>query len=141
MKRLLTLTALIEVPTGLGLIFLPVVVVQLLLGSPLETSAATILGRVAGVAVFALGLACWLARNDTQNRAARGLVVAMLLYNAAVAGLLVYTRLYPGLHGIAIWPVVVIHAIMAIWCLACLTRRPITSNSEWLHRDRTYVFK
>jgi hypothetical protein len=122
MKRLLILTALIEVPTGLGLIVAPTVVVQLLLGSSLDTSIAVLLGRVAGIAVFALGLACWLARDDAQSRAARGLVVAMLLYNAAVAALLVYAGICLGLHGIAIWPVVVIHAIMAVWCTACLRR-------------------
>ena len=85
MKRLLRLTAIIEVPTGLGLMAVPAVVVQLLLGSPLDTSAAAMLGRVAGVALLALGVACWLARDDTQSRSARGLVAAMLLYNFAVA--------------------------------------------------------
>ena len=55
MKRLLRLTAVIEVPTGLALMAVPAVVVQLLLGSPLDTSGATTLGRVARVALLALG--------------------------------------------------------------------------------------
>ena len=122
MKRLLTISTVIEVPTGLALLAAPVVVVQLLLGSTLDTSAAVLLGRVAGVALFALGLACWLARDDTHSRAARGLVTAMLLYNVAVASLLAYADLGLGLRGIALWPAVIAHAVMAAWCMACARR-------------------
>src|ERR1700704_5856355 len=99
MKRLLTITALIEGATGLGLVAVPSVVVQLLLGSPLDTSAAVILGRVAGAALLALGLACWLAHDDTQSRAASGLVAAMLLYNIATAAVLAFAGIGLGLHG------------------------------------------
>lgn len=116
MNRLLKLTAIIEAATGLGLLALPSVVVQLLLGSPLDTSAALILGRVAGAALLALGVACWLASNDAQSRAAGGLVVAMLLYNVAVAAVLAYAGLGLGLHGVALWPAVILHAVMAVWC-------------------------
>ena len=122
MKRLLTLTAIIEVPIGLGLMAVPALIVRLLLGSPLDSSAAVMLGRVAGVALFALGLACWLARDDTQSHAARGLVVTMLFYNVAVAALLAYASLGLGLHGILLWPAVIIHTVMTAWCAACLRR-------------------
>src|SRR5947207_12398712 len=80
MKRSLTLTATIEAATGLALIAAPAIVVRLLLGA--EVSGASIpLGRVAGAALLALGVACWLARGDTQSRATRGLIVAMLMDN------------------------------------------------------------
>jgi hypothetical protein len=124
MKRLLTLSAMIEVPTGLALIAVPSIVVRLLLGSPLDTSAAAMLGRVAGAALLALGVACWLARTDTQSRAARGLLAAMLFYNFAVAALLAFAGLGLGLHGVALWPAVLLHAAMAVWCAACLRRSP-----------------
>jgi hypothetical protein len=64
MKRLLTLTAIIEAGTGLALIAMPSIVVRLLLGSPLQTYDAVTLGRVAGAALLALGVACWLAQHD-----------------------------------------------------------------------------
>jgi hypothetical protein len=124
MNRLLKVTALIEVAAGLGLIAVPSVVVRLLLGSPLDTSAAAMLGRVAGAALLALGLACWLARDDAQSRAAKGLVAAILLYNLAVAALLAFARIGLGLHGVALWPAVVLHAVMAVWCVACLGCSP-----------------
>jgi hypothetical protein len=124
MNRLLKLTAFIEAATGLALIGAPSIVVRLLLGSPLDTSAAAMLGRVAGAALLALGVACWLARDDTQSRAARGLVAAMLLYNVAVAAFLAFASVGLGLHGLALWPAVILHAVMAAWCVASLRRSP-----------------
>lgn len=122
MNKLLALSAIIEAATGLGLMAVPSVVVRLLLGSPLDTSAAGILGRVAGAALLALGVACWLARDDTQSRTARGLVVAMLMYNIVATAVLAFAGIGLGLHGVALWPAVVLHGAMAAWCGACLRR-------------------
>ncbi len=123
MKRFLTLTAIIEAATGLALIAVPTIVVRLLLGA--EISGASIpLGRVAGAALLALGVACWLARDDTQSRAARGLAVAMLIYNIAATAVLAFAGIGLGLHGVALWPAVVLHAAMAVWCVGCLRLSP-----------------
>jgi hypothetical protein len=123
MNRLLKLTAIIETATGLALMGVPAIVVRLLLGA--EISGASIpLGRVAGAALLALGVACWLARDDTQSRAARGLVAAMLLYNVSAVAVLAFAGLGLGLRGVALWPAVVLHAAMAVWCIACLRRNP-----------------
>ncbi len=116
MKLLLTLTALIEIPTGVALLVVPAFVVWILLGAEIS-GAAIPLGRLAGVALLALGAACWQARGDTQGCAARGLIMAMLVYNVGAvivlgaAGL----QLQPG--GIALWPVVILHAVITVWCL------------------------
>ena len=123
MKRFLTLTAVIEGATGLALIAVPAIVVRLLLGA--EISGASIpLGGVAGAALLALGVACWLARDDTQSPTARGLVVAMLMYNIAATAVLAFAGIGLGLHGVALWPAVVLHAAMAIWCIVCLRHGP-----------------
>jgi hypothetical protein len=123
MSRLLKLTALIEAATGLGLIAVPAIVVRLLLGA--EISGASIpLGRVAGVALLALGVACWLASYDEQNCAARGLVRAMALYNIGAALILALAGIGSGFVGIVLWPAVILHAVMALWCVACLRRSP-----------------
>jgi hypothetical protein len=122
-ERFLTLTATIETATGLALIAVPAIVVRLLLGA--EISGASIpLGRVAGAALLALGVACWLARDDTQSRTARGLVVAMLMYNIIATAVLAFAGIGLGLHGVALWPAVVLHAAMAVWCVAWLRRGP-----------------
>jgi hypothetical protein len=87
MKRLLIVTMVMEVGAGMALLCCPSATVALLLGSPLDTPATLTLGRVAGAALFALGVACWLASGDAESRAARGLVAAMLLYNLAAVAL------------------------------------------------------
>src|SRR5438874_5978885 len=123
MKRFLILTAIIEAATGLGLIAVPAIVVRLLFGA--EISGASIpLGRVAGAALLALGMVCLLARDDTQSRTARGLVVAMLIYNVVATAVLAFAGVGLGLHGVVLWPAVVLHAAMAVWCVACLRRGP-----------------
>jgi len=119
MKHLLALTAIIEAATGLALMVVPTIVVKLLLGE--EISGAGIpLGRVAGVALLALGVACWLAIGDTKNRAAKGLVVAMLIYNLGVAIILSVAGIQSHLVGIALWPAVMLHAAMGVWCVTRL---------------------
>jgi hypothetical protein len=125
MNRLLKLTAIIEAATGLGLAAVPAAVVRLLLGA--EISGASIpLGRVAGVALLALGVACWLARHDAQSCAARGLVSAMVLYNLGSVVILGAAGLQSQPVGIALWPAVILHAAMAVWCVACLRCSPQT---------------
>jgi hypothetical protein len=110
MQNLLTVTAVIECAAGLLIVALPSPVATLLLGSSLDAPAALTLARVAGVALLALGVACWLARHDGQSRAARGLAGAMVLYNAGVAIILAYGGVVLGLSGIGLWPTVLLHA-------------------------------
>jgi hypothetical protein len=118
MKRLLIATAVMEVGAGLALLCCPSAAVTLLLSSPLDAPAAVTLGRVAGAALLALGVACWRAGNDAPSRAARGVVAAMLLYNCAAVAVLAHAGLRLGLVGIGLWPGVVLHAGMAVWCIA-----------------------
>jgi hypothetical protein len=127
-NRLLKLTALIEAATGFWLIVIPSVVVRLLLGSPLDTPAAVTLGRVAGAALLALGVACWLAQYDAQSCAARGLVSAMVLYNLGTVVILGAAGIRSQPVGIALWPAVVLHAAMTIWCVTSLLRKPTRIN-------------
>ena len=119
-KFLLTVTAGAEAATGLALLASPSLLASLLLGATLDTPSGLVVARVAGAALLALGTACWLARNDLQSRAAQGLIAALLLYNAAAIAVLVYAALGPGLYGIGLWPAVVLHVALAVWCVACL---------------------
>src|SRR5882672_9435311 len=74
-------TAVLEFITGLAFVFLPSSTVEFLLGLPLSSQTGAMICRIAGSALIALSLACWLARNDAQSIAARGLITGVLLYN------------------------------------------------------------
>ena len=128
MKIFQIASALIELGAALALMGVPSAMVTLLLGSPLDSMAAVVLGRLAGAALFALALACWLARGDAQGPAARGLIAAMAFYNLAVAALFTFAGLGPKLAGLALWPAVILHAAMAVWCLSCLSRKPVPTT-------------
>lgn len=120
MKTLLIVTAMIEAATGLALVASPSVPISLLLGGSLDTPSALVVARVAGAALLSLGVACWLARNDESSRAAAGLVTAMTLYNAAAVAVLAYAGIGAGLSGAGLWPAVLLHAALGVWCIACL---------------------
>jgi hypothetical protein len=122
-KLLLSVMGALEAATGLLLLVAPALVVELLLGAAPGMPAGVTVSRVADVALLALGVACWLAREDTANRAAKGLVAAMMLYNVAVVAVLVLAWTSLGPIGIAFWPVVLAHTGLAAWCVAGLSTR------------------
>jgi hypothetical protein len=119
-RNLLVVTALAEAGVGLTLLLSPPFVARLLLGVSLDAPAALIVGRIAGAALLSLGAACWLARDDGPSRARRGLIAAMLLYNSAAAAVLANAGVGVGLVGVLMWPAVALHALLAVWCIACL---------------------
>jgi hypothetical protein len=119
-RNLLVVTALAEAGVGLTMLLSPPFVARLLLGVSLDAPAALIVGRIAGAALLSLGAACWLARDDGPSRARRGLIAAMLLYNSAAAGVLANAGVGVGLVGVLMWPAVALHAVLAVWCIACL---------------------
>ncbi len=117
---LLIVTALGEGGTGLLLLVLPSVPQALLLGTSQASPETTIFARIAGVALLAIGVACWLGRSDAPGPAQRGLIAGALVYDMAAAALLAYAGLFLNLVGLALWPAVVLHAVLAVWCVICL---------------------
>jgi len=107
MKKILVLAALAEIATGVALLMVPSLVGRLLLGE--EFTGVTIpVARVLGIALLALGFACW---PGTPR-------VGMLTYSATVTLYLAYVGFAGGFTGILLWPAVVAHAILT----ALLTR-------------------
>jgi hypothetical protein len=119
-STLLTVTAVIELGAALALLWFPSATATLLVGARLEAPEALTVARVAGVALLTLSVACWLARGDTQSRAATGLVAAMVLYNSGVALILAATGIWSHLVGVALWPAVLLHFAMTLWCIVRL---------------------
>ena len=74
---------------------------RLLLGEELSGIAIPV-ARVAGIALIALGVACWPGPP----------LVGMLIYSGVVTLYLAYVGFADGLTGILLWPAVVLHLIL-----------------------------
>jgi len=116
--KVLAFAAIVEGGTGLVLMINPALVAILLLGVEVS-GAGTLLGRCFGIALLALGLACW----PTRQRAETGWPAfrAMLTYNALIALYLAYLGTAGRLSGVLLWPGAALHALVAL--LLVWTRR------------------
>jgi hypothetical protein len=101
MKKVLIFAAIGEAATGLALLIVPSLVGRLLLGEKLAGVAVPV-ARVAGIALIALGVACWPGTP----------LVGMLTYSASVTLYLAYVGFAGGLSGVLLWPAVVLHVIL-----------------------------
>jgi hypothetical protein len=101
MKSALAFAAISEAVTGLALLIAPSLVGQLLFGTQLAGVAITV-ARVSGIALIALGIACWPGPP----------LLGMLTYSALVTLYLAYLGFVGGLTGILLWPAVILHAIL-----------------------------
>jgi hypothetical protein len=107
MKRVLTFAAVAEIATGAALLVVPSLVGLLLLGEELSGIAIPV-ARVAGIALVALGIACWPGPPQ----------VGMLIYSAVVTLYLSYLGL-AGVTDILLWPAVALHVILSV-LLGCI---------------------
>jgi hypothetical protein len=107
--KLLTVAAVVELATGLALLFTPGLVSRLLLGIA-GTEVIDVFARFFGLALVALGIACW---PRPVNAAA---VRAMLVYNGLIALYLAYLGVVVS-SGLLLWPAVVFHAVMTMLLL------------------------
>jgi hypothetical protein len=113
MKTVLILAAIAEGITGLALLSVPSFVGWLLFSEEL-TGAGMLAGRVTGIALIALSVACW------PGPAA----VGMLIYSAAVALYFASVGFAGGMTGILLWPAIVLHLVLT----ALLARTSIKSR-------------
>jgi hypothetical protein len=103
MSKVLVFAAVAEVLTGLALLAVPSLVGEVLLGQQLPAVAIAV-ARVTGIALIALGLACWPATP----------LIGMLAYSSAVAAYFIYVGLTGEFSGVLLWPAVVLHALLSI---------------------------
>ena len=109
----------VEAATGLALLIVPSLVGRLLLGEEL-TGVAIPVARVTGIALIALGVACWPGPP----------LVGMLTYSAAVTLYLAYVGFAGGLTGMLLWPAVVLHVILTALLTRASTKRPVVNKGQ-----------
>jgi|ERR1044072_4234693 Kef-type K+ transport system membrane component KefB len=131
MKLLLMISAVLEAIVGVALLIMPSVAVSQLLGVPLDTPSGLVVGRVAGAALIALAIACWQARNGERGSPSTGVVEAMLFYNFAAMLVLAYAGIRLELRSVLLWPAILGHAGLGVWCLLTLwfTRRRLLKTA------------
>jgi hypothetical protein len=101
--KVLAVAAVSEAATGMALLIVPSLVAQLLFGAALTGVAVTV-ARVTGIALIALGLACWPGTP----------LLGMLLYSAAITLYLAYVGFAGGTGGVLLWPAAVGHAVLTL---------------------------
>ena len=105
MRRVLVLAAVSEVATGAGLLILPTLIVRLLLGVE-SAGVAVVIARVTGIALVALGIACWPGRMNPFR--------GMLTYNALMTSYLAWVGFRGEWVGPLFWLVLVLHGLITI---------------------------
>ncbi len=106
LNKLLIFLALAEGATGLILLAYPSIIVWLLFGRDIASSSL-IMGRLAGLCLVALAVACW-PRGESQ----RGFY-GMLAYSVLAALFLILVGA-SGTSGILLWPMVGVHVLLVI---------------------------
>ena len=117
MNRLLSFAAVAEALTGAALVIVPSLVGRLLLGGEL-TGVAIPVARVTGIALVALGVACFSAGEADQG------FTGMLTYSLLATLYLFYLGLGGEWVGNLLWPAAAIHAALTFLLgIACLKDR------------------
>ncbi len=111
-RELLTIDAAGESLTGLALLLAPEATARFLLGAKPNVAGAMI-ARICGVALMAIGIACWGARNDSGSVTGSSTLKAITFYNAGVGLLLVLFAAIAKTGSIVPWSVGVLHLALA----------------------------
>jgi hypothetical protein len=102
--KLLAIAAIAEAGTGLALLVVPSTVGRLLLGAELAGVSVPV-ARVTGIALIALGVACWPGTTA---------LCGMLTYSALATAFLAYVGIRGAWVGPLLWPIVALHAVITL---------------------------
>jgi hypothetical protein len=119
---LLSLFAVTEGATGLGLLVVPTVLLTLLLGPTLVAPEEAVIARIFGAALLAIAAASWGARNDNRRQGPLELLVGITLYNCLATAIFAYSALVLKMIGILLWPALLCHAATSMWSLLATWR-------------------
>jgi hypothetical protein len=125
-QRVIAIASILEGATGIALLVTPSLVVSLLFDAE-PSDLAAIIGRIAGIALLSLAIACW---PDVQPKRGVKPYGAMLAYNALTASMLAWVGLTRDPSGFLLWPTVLLHAILAILLAREMFRNSLAAYSK-----------
>ena len=123
LRLLLTLAGGLEILAGLAALIIPAPMVSLLLGVSMDP-IASVLARLFGAGVFALGLACLKARDDVGSPAGVAMSIGITAYNVLAAVVLIWAAAGLGLGGLLLWGAGIGHATLGALFMLALFKRP-----------------
>lgn len=106
-KYLIMLFAFSEALTGIALFIAPSFICGLIFGEEV-LGVGVLIARIAGIALIALGMACWSSRS---------VIIAMLFYSTSAMLYLAYVGVMGDFTGLLLWPAVIFHGLMSVLLL------------------------
>lgn len=124
LQLLLAISGVLEVLVGVLALIVPATVVSVLLGVSVDP-IASVLARLFGAGVFALGLVCLLARRDVASPAGLAVSIGITSYNILASVVIIWVATALGLGGLLLWVAGIGHAVLGALFLSALveTRR------------------
>jgi len=119
LRLLLILSGGLEILAGLPALITPGPLLSLLLGGSAD-QIASVLARLFGAGVFALGLACVKARHDVASPAGLAVSIGITSYNVLAAVVLLWTAAASGLGGLLLWGAGIAHAALGLLFVSAL---------------------
>jgi hypothetical protein len=119
LRLLLTLCGGLEILAGLTVLIAPGPLLSLLLGGPVDP-ISSVMARLFGAGVFALGLACLKARDDVRSPAGLAVSLGITAYNILAAVVLLWTAAESGLGGLLLWGAGIGHAALGAWFVSAI---------------------
>jgi hypothetical protein len=119
LRLLLTLAGGLEILAGVLTLISPATAVTMLLGVPVD-SVASVLTRLFGAGVFALGLACLKARDHVGTPAGLAVSIGITSYNVLAAVVLIWAVAGLGLGGLLLWAAGIGHAVLGMLFVSAL---------------------
>lgn len=120
-KLFFNISAVIEVLTGIALLFAPAFVIGLLLGDGTGATGLAV-ARVLGIGLLSVGVAGWESQRRDSRLAPRA---GLCIYNVGIAGLLAILGTTGGMQAPLLWPAAGLHGFFGavmVWAISAKFR-------------------
>ena len=121
-RLLFNVSAAIEILTGVTMLIVPALVVELLLGEGLGPTGVAVT-RILGVGLLSLGIAGWDSQEQAQG-SALGPQTGLFVYNIGATAMFVYLGTMGAMNGLLLWPAAALHLAISLLMLGAIIRYP-----------------